>query len=135
MIKKMLKRKNGEGYIDVAVSIMLIAFSLVFMVNIVSLVALNQNMKTAADQIAEYASMKGTTDIESYLQEQREKLGVNFTCSFDGTQTIGSTKRVQLGDRIECKLTYHLNFLGFGEVVHLFTINVSASSISEVYWK
>jgi archaellum component FlaF (FlaF/FlaG flagellin family) len=131
----MLKRKNGEGYIDVAVSIMLIAFSLVFMVNIVSLVALNQNIKTAADQIAEYASYNGSIDIASYVKEQRAKLGVDFTCSFDGTQTIGSTKHVQLGDRIECKLTYQLNFLGFGEAVHLFTINASASGISEVYWK
>ena len=56
--------KRAEGYIDVAVTIMIFAFALIFIVNIVSLVALNQNMKTAADQIAEYASMNGTTDID-----------------------------------------------------------------------
>lgn len=135
MIRKILKRKNGEGYIDVAVSIMLIAFSLVFMVNVVSLVALNQNMKTAADQIAEYASYSGTTDIDDFVEEQRERLGVNFSCSFDGTEIIGGTKKVQLGDKIECTLTYSLNFLGFGEALHLTTITASASGISEVYWK
>lgn len=134
-MKGILKKKNGEGYIDIAISILLIAFSLVFMVNVVSLVALNQNMKTAADQITEYASYNGRIDIDSYIAEQREKLGVDFTCSFDGTDTIGSTKKVQLGDKIECTLTYRLNFLGFGEAVHLTVITASASGISEVYWK
>ena len=72
MIKKMLKKKNGEGYIDVAVTILIIAFALVFMTNMVSLVALNQNIKTAADQIAEYASYNGTVNIDAYVNEQRE---------------------------------------------------------------
>ena len=59
----LLKRKNGEGYVDVAVTVMIVAFVLLFAVNMVSLVALNQNMKTAADQLVEYASQKGTTAI------------------------------------------------------------------------
>ena len=54
---KRFANKRAEGYIDVAVTIMIFAFALIFIVNVVSLVALNQNMKTAADQIAEYASM------------------------------------------------------------------------------
>ena len=41
---KLLKNKKGEGYIDVAITIMIVAFVLVFVVNVVSLVALNQNL-------------------------------------------------------------------------------------------
>ena len=135
MIEKMLKKKNGEGYIDVAVTILIVAFALVFMTNMVSLVALNQNIKTAADQIAEYASYNGTVDIEDYVNEQREKLGVNFSCSFEGTEAIGSTQKVQLGNKIECTLTYRLSFPGFGDAIHMTTVTASASGISEVYWK
>ncbi len=86
--------KRAEGYIDVAVTIMIFAFALIFIVNIVSLVALNQNMKTAADQIAEYASMNGTTNIDEYVNEQREKIGVQFTCTFDGSENFDGSGRV-----------------------------------------
>lgn len=127
--------KKGEGYIDVAVTIMMFAFALVFVVNVVSLVALNQNMKIAADQVAEYASMNGTTNIDAFVNEKREKLGVNFSCSFDGSESFDGSGKVQLGDRIECTLTYELSFLGFGDAIHLTTIVASASGFSEVYWK
>ena len=135
MIKKMLKKKNGEGYIDVAVTILIIAFALVFMTNMVSLVALNQNIKTAADQIAEYASYNGTVNIDAYVNEQREKLGVNFSCNFDGSESFDGSGKVQLGDKIECTLSYRLSFPGFGDAIHLITVSASASGISEVYWK
>ena len=46
-----LNSKSGEGYVDVAVTVMIVAFVLVFAVNVVSLVALNQNLKTVSDQI------------------------------------------------------------------------------------
>lgn len=114
---------------------MIFAFALIFIVNIVSLVALNQNMKTAADQIAEYASMNGTTDIDEYVNEQREKIGVQFTCTFDGSESFDGSGRVQLGDKIRCTLTYRLSFMGFGDAIHLATISASGSGISEVYWK
>ena len=127
--------KNGEGYIDVAVTIMVFTFALVFVVNIVSLVSLNQNMKTAVDQIAEYASMNGTTNIDAYVDEQREKIGVPFSCNFDGSESFDGSGRVQLGDRIQCILTYELRFMGFGAAIHLTTITSSANGISEVYWK
>ena len=48
MMKKLFNKK-GETYIDVAITVMIVAFVLVFSVNMVSLVALNQNMKTTAD--------------------------------------------------------------------------------------
>lgn len=130
-----LASKKGEGYIDVAVTIMVFAFALVFVVNIVSLVALNQNMKTAVDQIAEYASMHGTTNIDAYVDEQREKIGVPFSCHFDGSESFDGSGKVQLGDRIQCTLTYELSFMGFGAAIHLITITSSATGISEVYWK
>jgi len=132
---KILKNKKGEGYVDVAVTVMIVAFVLVFMVNEVSLVALNQNLKTAADQLSEYASANGTTAIDSYATEISEKLGVEFTYSFAESELMDASGKVQLGDKIQCTVTHHLNFLGFGEAEHALTVKASASGISRVYWK
>lgn len=134
-MRKLLTRKRGEGYVDVAVTVLIVSFVLLFAVNMVSLVALNQNVKTAADRIAEYASQQGTTDIDSYVQELSDKMGIAFVCSFDGSQLYDASGKVQLGDEIQCTLTYSLNFLGFGEAIHGVNIKASATGISRVYWK
>ena len=134
-MRKLLKSKKAEGYIDVAVTIMLVAFVLVFAVNMVSLVALNQNVKTVADQLVDYAAQQGTTDISSYAAELRDKTGIDFSYSFVDSVLFDSTGKVQLGDEIVCNVTYNVGFMGFGEATHGVTINASASGISRVYWK
>lgn len=125
---------SGETYIDVAITVMIVAFVLVFSVNMVSLVALNQNMKTMADQIVDYATLQGTTDVGEYISTLKEKSGIDLSYSFSGTD-YHSGQKVQLGDVIECKLTYHVSILGFGEAVFPITVKASASGISQVYWK
>ena len=131
---KKLFDKEGETYIDVAITVMIVAFVLVFAVNMVSIVALNQNMKTMADQIIDYTTTNGTTDINDYVETLRTKSGIGFSCSFAGTD-YHTGQKVQLGDIIECRLTYSVSILGFGEAVFPVTINASASGISQVYWK
>lgn len=132
--KRAFFNSSGETYIDVAITVMIVAFVLVFSVNMVSLVALNQNLKTAADQIVDYATVKGTTDIDSYIKDLQEKTGIDFSYSFSGT-TYHNGQNVQLGDMIEVRLTYRVSFLGFGEAVFPVNISASASGISQVYWK
>ena len=134
-MRKLLKSKKAEGYIDVAVTIMLVAFVLVFAVNMVSLVALNQNVKTVADQLVDYAAQQGTTSISAYASELREKSGIDFSYSFADSVLFDSTGKVQLGDKIVCTVTYNVGFMGFGEATHAVTINASSSGISRVYWK
>ena len=130
-----LNSKSGEGYVDVAVTVMIVAFVLVFAVNVVSLVALNQNIKTAADQLTDYAAMKGTVSVDEYARELKEKIGVDFSYSFDGSETLDSTGKVQLGDRIICTVTYQLRMPGFGDFVLPISLKASSSGLSQVYWK
>ena len=130
-----LNNKSGEGYVDVAVTVMIVAFVLVFAVNVVSLVALNQNIKTAADQLTDYAAMKGTVSVDEYARELKEKIGVDFSYSFDGSETLDSTGKVQLGDRIICTVTYQLRMPGFGDFVLPISLKASSSGLSQVYWK
>ncbi len=132
---KILNNRRGEGYIDVAITVMIIAFLLIFLLSIVSLVATSQRMKSVADQIAEYAAVNGRTDIDSFVEEQRDKLGMDFTCSFSGTETWNGTKKVQLGDKIVCTISYEVHFVGFGTSFHVMTITADAMTLSRVYWK
>lgn len=134
-MRNLLSSKKAEGYIDVAVTIMLVAFVLVFAVNMVSLVALNQNVKTIADQLVDYAAQQGTTNISAYASELRQKTGIDFSYSFSESVLFDSTGKVQLGDKIVCNVSYNVGFMGFGEASHAVTISASASGISRVYWK
>ena len=76
-MRRLLKSKKAEGYIDVAVTIMLVAFVLVFAVNMVSLVALNQNVKTVADQLVDYAAQQGIQ--WGFVRDMNEELFINNT--------------------------------------------------------
>lgn len=114
-MRNMLKNRKGETYIDVAITVMIVAFVLVFAVNVVSLVALNQNVKTAADQLTDYAAMNGTVSVDEYAENLKEKFGVDFAYSFAGSKTMDASGRVQLGEEIVCTLTYNLSILGFDE--------------------
>ena len=134
-MRKLLRSKKAEGYIDVAITITLVAFVLVFAVNMVSLVALNQNVKTVADQLVDYAAQQGTTSISSYAQDLREKTGLDFSYSFADSVLLDETGKVQLGDKIVCTVIYTVGFMGFGEATHAVTIHASSSGISRVYWK
>lgn len=132
-MKKLFNRK-GETYVDVAVLIMIVAFVLIFSVNMISVVVLAQNLKTMADQIADYATAQGTTDVDSYVSDLKEKSGIDFACSFSGTQYL-SGQKVQLGDEIEVRLTHRVSILGFGNSIFPVTIRAASGGVSQVYWK
>ena len=130
-----IRNRKGEGYIDVVITILMVSFVLVFVVNVVSLVALNQNLKTVSDQLVEYASQHGTVAVGAYADELSEKTGIDFEYSFDGSVLYDSSGKVQLGDVIQCTVTYNTSFLGFGNAVHSIPMRAVASGISRVYWK
>ena len=134
IIKSLFKNNRGESYVDVAITVMIVAFILVFSVNIVSIVALNQNVKIMSDQIIDYATRNGTTDIGDYMNTLRENSGIDFTCSFAETDYL-SGQKVQLGDVIRCKLTYRVSIFGFGDAVFPVTVQADSQGISQVYWK
>ena len=91
-----LNNKSGEGYVDVAVTVMIVAFVLVFAVNVVSLVALNQNLKTVSDQLTDYATLNGTVAVDSYAAELKKQTGIDFGYSFDGVSYTMQTAKYSL---------------------------------------
>lgn len=132
---KRLKEKRGEGYIDIAVTILVVVFLLVFFINAASLIALNQNLKTIADHLTDYACLHGTTDVGSYVAELYEQTGVVFSCDFSESRTLDAQGHVQLGEPIVCTVTCRTSFLGFGDFVFPVTVTATSRGMSQVYWK
>ena len=132
---KRLKEKRGEGYIDIAVTILVVAFLLVFFVNAASLIALNQNLKTIADHLTDYACLHGTTDVGSYAAELYEQTGVDFSCDFSESRTLDAQGHVQLGEPIVCTVSCQTSFLGFGDFVFPVAVTATSRGMSQVYWK
>ena len=123
---------RGEGYVEVAISVLLIAFVLVFAVSIASFVALNQ--KTLADGITDYAAAEGSIALEDYIANLRKQTGIDFTCTFDGTNA-DTDGFVQLVDMIQCKLTCPARLRGFGDFLFPVTLQAESRARSRVYRK
>ena len=134
-MKQKSSSKRGEGYIDIAVTILVVAFLLVFFINAASLIALNQNVKTIADHLTDYASLHGTTDIGDYAAELYEQTGIDFSCDFSESRTLDAQGRVQLGEPVVCTVTVRTSFLGFGDFVFPITVRATSRGMSQVYWK
>ncbi len=132
---KYFKNRRGEGYVDLAVGVLIVCFLLVFLINAASLVALNQNLKTVANHLCDYACSRGTTDVSSYAGELRDRTGIDFSCDFSESAVMGDGTRVQLGDPVVCRVTCGTSFPGFGEVFHPLTLGADATGLSRVYWK
>ena len=58
---KNLKNKKAEGYIDVAVAVLVIAFALMFIVSIWSMMTLKQDLKYMCGEILEVNTKNGYT--------------------------------------------------------------------------
>ena len=125
---------RGEGYVEVAISVLLIAFVLVFAVSLASFVALNQNLKTLADGITDYAAAHAGLELQAYLDDLRRQTGLDFTCTFDGTNA-DADGFVQLGDMIQCKLTCPARLRGFGDFLFPVTLQAESRARSRVYRK
>lgn len=70
---KTLKNKKAEGYIDVAVAVLVIAFALMFIVSIWSMMTLKQDLKYMCGE----ATVEATTPAVVSASRPRERLYKN----------------------------------------------------------
>ncbi len=137
MIKKLMRSKRGEGYIDTAVSVVVFVMILVVAINIFSFIALKQEMDQIAEELIEAATYAGSFEGEfwnrdSELLNQYYYYGISTSAEKYFNSGYG---RVQLGDTMTVKIdvTTHLKGLGIFKIP--VTVSVTRSGISEKYWK
>ena len=113
-MKRLLKDKRGEGFVDVCVLVLAIAMVLALVVRIAT--------AEINGQVGSATSAKAA--------DLRDQTGLDPNISWS------DTGKIQLGNEVEVTLTTTVNIGLFGEFASFpVTLTAKASGTSEVYWK
>lgn len=132
MLKRALKSRRGEGYIDVCVLVLCAMLVIAFAVKLFPIFIAKQQLDTFATELVREAEIAGRVGSETDRREQalREQTGLNPDIQWS------DTGRIQLNEEITVTLTYETDlglFGGFGSFP--ITLRADATGKSEVYWK
>ena len=129
--------KRAEGYVDVAVAVLVISFLLILLVSVFGVIHQKQTLNQMCEQIVEIASINGCVDYEVMERYEQlcEQTGLTPTMTFEATYFDEDTGKVQLGDIISCTLTMETSIIGFGGELFPIDMTVTASGVSQVYWR
>ena len=130
-MKKILKSKRGEGYIDVAVLVLCAMLVIALAVKVFPVYIQKQQLDTFAAELIREAEIAGQVGSETSRREQfQEKTGLIPTVTWS---KIG---KIQLNEEVMVTVTYKTNlglFGGFGSFP--ITLRADAAGKSEVHWK
>ena len=129
---KILRSKQGEGYIDVAVLVLCAMLVIALAVRVFPAYIIKQQVDTFATELMREAEIAGRVGTETTNREilLREKTGIIPTV------TWSKSGRIQLNEEITVTVTFDTNiglFGGFGSFP--VTLKADAAGKSEVYWK
>jgi hypothetical protein len=131
-LKRLLKDKQGEGFVDVCVLVLAIAMVLALVVRIAPVFVAKQNLDVFADELVRTAEINGQVGSATNAKaaDLREQTGLDPNISWS------DTGKIQLGNEVEVTLTTTVNIGLFGEFASFpVTLTAKASGTSEVYWK
>lgn len=136
-MKKFIKSKKGEVYIDVVIGIFAMMMVLVVVFNIFQFLTLKQDLDEISGQLIETATFNGCFDSE--FDERVENLQnqfFEFEVDTDAESYFNSTyERVQLGDQMDVYVSVETYVQGLGMFRIPVTVTSHRSGISEKYWK
>ena len=132
MLRRILKSKRGEGYIDVCVRVLCTMLVIALAVQVLPAFIAKQQLDTFATELVREAEIAGRVGSETNRREQalREQTGL------DPTVQWSDTGRIQLNEEVTVTLTHEIDlglFAGFGSFP--ITLRADATGKSEVYWK
>lgn len=132
MLKKVLKNKRGEGYIDVAVLVLCVMLVIAVAVSVLPVFVTKNKLDTYAAELCREAEIAGRVGNETTLRAQvlTEKTGINPNISWS------KSGKIQLNQDFTVTVTVQTDlglFGGFGSFP--VTLKAQASGKSEVYWK
>ena len=137
MIKNCMKRKKGEGYVDVCVGVIVFVMVIVIAINIFSFITLRIEMDQIADELLDAATYSGCfgadfSDRNDELKDEYYEYDV--VCGAD--EYFNSTyRRVQLGHTMSVTVSVETTVKGLGVFEIPVTLTVTRSGLSQKYWK
>lgn len=136
MIKKLLRSKKGEGYVDICVGVVAFVMVLVIALNLFEFITLRVEMDQIADELIEAATFAGEFG-DDFLDTDNAMLDDYYYYDIDwGADKYFNTayERVQLGDRMWVEISVDTYIKGLGIKIPT-TLTVKKSGLSEKYWK
>ena len=137
MLKRIIKSRNGEGYVDMCVGVIVFVMILVIAINIFSFITLRIEMDQIADELLETATYNGCFDSDfwsrdSDLLEDYYYYDINY-----GADEYFNTAyhRVQLGKVMWVEVSVTTDIKGLGVFKIPVTLTVKRSGLSQRYWK
>ncbi|XTR39289.1 DUF4320 family protein (plasmid) [Paraclostridium tenue] len=133
---KILKDKKGQGYVDVAVMVLVFALVMACALSVFPVFVVKSNLNKFASEIVREAEITG--QIGSSVQDRINKLKKDLenVDSIDWrVNYIYGTNKIQLDNPIEVTVKKNVNigFFKFGSF--LIPLQSKDSGFSEVYWK
>lgn len=134
---KQIRNKRAEGYIDVAVAVLVISFLLVLLVSVFGILTQKQDLKYMCSELVESATINGKVgdEVQARYEELCKETGLTPDVTFDAVYFDEATGKVQFGDRISCTLTMNTTLPGFGGKLFPMKLTVTVSGLSQIYWK
>lgn len=130
-MRRLLKEKRGEGFVDVCVLVLAVALVLALVVRIAPVFVAKQNLDVFADELVRTAEINGRVGSATSAKaaDLREETGLDPDISWS------DTGKIQLGNEVTVTLTT-VNLGLFGEFASFpVTLTARATGVSEVYWK
>ena len=132
MLKRILKSRRGEGYIDTAVLVLCVMLVLAVAISVLPVFVTKNKLDTYVTELCREAEIVGRVGTETTLRAQvlTEKTGI------DPDILWSKTGKIQLNEDFTVTVTTQADlglFGGFGSFP--VTLKAQASGKSEVYWK
>lgn len=131
-MRRLLKEKHGEGFVDVCVLVLSVALVLALVVRIAPVFVAKQNLDVFADELVRTAEINGRVGSATSAKaaDLREETGLDPDISWS------DTGKIQLGNEVTVTLITTVNLGLFGEFASFpVTLTARATGVSEVYWK
>lgn len=135
-IGNILKSNRGDaGFLSVLVAAFWLIVALLFLLQIAAVFKAHSDLSNAADKLMRSAELSGRTDLNAQIESLREDTELNFFVSWEGTEYLSGTQRVQLNSDIKLHLSASHEMKLYNFPVYEITLNVRRSGTSEFYYK
>lgn len=132
MLKKILKSKRGDNYIDVAIIVLCAMLVIALAVKVFPVFIAKNQLDTFATELCREAEIAGRVGSETSQRAAvlRERTGITPTI------TWSKSGNIQLNEEVTLTLTIERNIGLFGDFGSFpITLTARASGKSERYWK
>ncbi len=133
MLRKLIRSKRGEGYVDIVVGIFCLLMVIALAVNFLPVFTAKQQLDLFAAEIVRQAEIVGGTEVSGRIAAMKAQTGLDPEIVWDCDYFRGN--QVQLDGDISVMLTttVDVSFFFFGPF--RIAIRAKASGKSEVYYK